>query len=185
VLFVDDDEALLRAIRRNLRLEPLRVRTALGADEALEVLEAEPIDVVVSDLEMPGTNGIELLSAVRARYPKVVRMLLTGSATLTSALEAINEGEVARFFLKPFDSELFLASLALLEERIARAQHVGAESTRPARAEALESWLEARFPGIRPLEASEGEVELELDGLLFELDRDEAMRAVARLVRTG
>lgn len=103
LLFVDDDPALLDAIKRNFRKEPYSLFTALTAEEALEVLEREEMDVVVSDENMPGMSGIEFLSTIKRKYPRVVRMMATGHVTHETAIRAINEGHVFRFLAKPFD----------------------------------------------------------------------------------
>lgn len=103
LLFVDDDPALLDAIKRNFRKEPYSLFTALTAEEALEVLKREEMDVVVSDENMPGMSGIEFLSTIKRKYPRVVRMMATGHVTHETAIRAINEGHVFRFLAKPFD----------------------------------------------------------------------------------
>ncbi len=78
VLLVDDEPLLLRALARMLRNAPLRVVSANTAEEALELLEAMSYAVVVSDLSLPGMDGLELLGLVRERWPAAGRLLLTG-----------------------------------------------------------------------------------------------------------
>lgn len=101
VLLVDDEPNILEGLKRNLRKEPYRILIALSAKEALKILENNPIDVVVSDHDMPGMNGTELLAEVHKRYPDTLRFILTGKATLQMAIDAINKGAVHRFFTKP------------------------------------------------------------------------------------
>jgi two-component system probable response regulator PhcQ len=101
VLFVDDEPRLTEALKRALRKEPYEIRTAGCADEALDILARESVDVVVSDENMPKMSGSELLSIVRTRYPDTIRIVLTGNARLDVAIRAINEGEIYRFFTKP------------------------------------------------------------------------------------
>ena len=105
VLIVDDDAGVLAALTRLLRTSQIAVLTAGGGERALAVLEAEApaISVIISDYDMPGMNGVELLRAVRLRWPAVVRVLLTGRADLPTAARAVNEGQVARLFVKPWD----------------------------------------------------------------------------------
>ncbi len=103
VLFVDDEVNILKAITRLFRREPVRVYTASCAPEALALLEAESIQVVVSDQRMPGVAGVKLLGEVRARFPHVVRILLTGNAEIDVAVEAINHGQIYRMLTKPWD----------------------------------------------------------------------------------
>jgi DNA-binding NtrC family response regulator len=87
VLFVDDDPAVLVTFPRVLRREPYRVVVAASATAALAILEREPIDVVVSDQQMPGMRGTELLAQVKRLYPATIRIILTGEAGTTSDAE--------------------------------------------------------------------------------------------------
>src|SRR5215470_5873259 len=85
ILFVDDDANILEAYRRQLRKQ-FTIETALGAEEGLEVIRSRgPFAVVVSDLRMPGMDGIQFLSAVREATPHSVRCMLTGHADLDAA----------------------------------------------------------------------------------------------------
>ncbi len=77
---------------------------------------------------MPGMSGLELVKIVRREFPATLRMLLTGAGTMDRAIEAINEGEVHRFFTKPFDFELFLATMKRLAERIEKLRGATASS---------------------------------------------------------
>ncbi len=101
VLCVDDEQNVLDGIRRNLR-NSFEIVTAAGSVEALMTLAREaPFDVVLSDLQMPGVDGIALLRRVRQQWPDTVRVLLTGNADLAAASAAVNEGSVFRFLTKP------------------------------------------------------------------------------------
>jgi len=152
VLFVDDDEGVLRAVSRALDHAPFELLTTSSPAEALRLLGERPIDVVVSDLEMPLMGGLDLLRIVRLRHPLVLRMVLTGGATVERALEAINVGEVARLFEKPFDVRLFRDSIVALMERIERARREGAEAHRAVRHQALVRWAEDTFAGVTRIE---------------------------------
>ena len=101
VLLVDDDENLLLGLRRVLRRDSLEILTARSGSEALRVLETQHVDVVVTDQDMPMMNGTELLARIHLNYPDVIRLMLTGKATLDVALEAINSGAVNGFLQKP------------------------------------------------------------------------------------
>ncbi len=147
VLFVDDDAALLRSIVRSVRNGPFEVLSANGAGEALAILEARPIDVLVSDIDMPEMSGLDLVKLVRLEHPSTVRMLLTGAGTVERTLEAINEGEVYRFFNKPFDAELFRATMRTLVERLGSLRRNGVAEARAARVRELHRWVEDVFPG--------------------------------------
>jgi DNA-binding NtrC family response regulator len=101
VLFVDDDLNLLDGIARSLRQEPYEIHKAGSAQEALDFLKLHAADVVVADEQMPGMSGTIFLSCVRELYPDTVRFILTGTATIDTAINAINIGGITRFFLKP------------------------------------------------------------------------------------
>lgn len=117
VLLVDDEEGVLRSLERVLADEGYRILTARSASEALNILAAETIGVIVSDERMPGMRGAELLDFVRTRHPETVRILLTGQATLEAAIQAVNAGEIFRFFTKPWsDPDLILAVRMALEK---------------------------------------------------------------------
>lgn len=148
VLFVDDEDAVLRSISRILARTDLDVLTTTHPADALEQLAATRVDVIVSDIDMPEMNGLQLLERVRREHPRVLRMLLTGAATVDRALHAINEGEVVRFFRKPFDVEVFRRSMSALAHRIESMRAEGAEVERRRRAAALQGWVTSRFPDL-------------------------------------
>ena len=111
ILCVDDDPNILDGYKRQLRKE-FELTTAVGPEEGLRmVTEQGPFAVVVSDLQMPGMNGVEFLANVRTREPDTVRMLLTGNAELQGAIEAINQGQIFRFLTKPCAAEVLGGSL--------------------------------------------------------------------------
>jgi len=162
VLFVDDEAALLAGLRDALRKEPYEMLTATSAAEALEILERRPVDVVVSDEQMPGMGGSQFLSVVRRRYPKTIRIILSGQASMQAVIRAINEGEIYRFLTKPC-SPIQLAQTirdALLIRSLAReSSRVLAASKK--RRTALEK-LEEKHPGLTHVERSEdGSIVLE------------------------
>ena len=101
ILLVDDDEMLLAGLKRQLR-NKFRVETAISGEEAVKMVEERgPYAVVVSDYMMPGMNGIEFLSRVKQSDPDTIRMMLTGSADMTTAIKAVNEGSIYKFHPKP------------------------------------------------------------------------------------
>lgn len=105
ILCVDDDVNILEGYRRQLRKE-FSPEIAVGSTEGLQVLTTQgPFSVVVSDLQMPGMNGIQFLSKVRELSPDTTRLLLTGKADLQSAIDAINQGQIFRFLTKPCSSD--------------------------------------------------------------------------------
>lgn len=78
LLLVDDEPGILSALRRCLRREPYELLAAESCAEALRLVEAQPVDLVLSDQMMPGMTGLQLLERVAARRPRAIRMLITG-----------------------------------------------------------------------------------------------------------
>ena len=101
VLFVDDDENILRSFARTLRQQPYKLYTARSGEEAMLILKTREINVLVSDECMPGMSGNDLLAWVAENCPHVIRILLTGRATIEIAIRAINDGAVYQFLTKP------------------------------------------------------------------------------------
>ncbi len=101
VLLVDDEPHVTEALMRNLRAEPWELFTASTGREALEACKRHDFTVVVSDEQMPGMSGSSLLAEIHREYPRTVRIILTGQASVEAAIRAINEGEVYRFLTKP------------------------------------------------------------------------------------
>lgn len=106
VLFVDDEENILKALRRLFIDESFETLTAASGEAALELLaRRDDCAVVVSDQRMPGLSGVELLSRVRRQHPLTVRILLTGYADIEAAMDSINRGGVYRYITKPWQDE--------------------------------------------------------------------------------
>ena len=91
VLYVDDEEGNLLAFRAGFRRE-LEVFTAKSGQEGLALLENTPVQVVISDQRMPGMNGTEFLAQVRERWPRAVRIMLTGYSDLQGVVDATPTG---------------------------------------------------------------------------------------------
>lgn len=111
ILCVDDDPNILAAYQRQLHKQ-FHIETALGGSAALKILSTgEPFAVIISDLRMPGMDGIEFLAQVRQIAPNTVRMMLTGNADLQAAMEAVNQSNIFRFLTKPCSSEALTLAL--------------------------------------------------------------------------
>jgi len=124
LLIVDDEPNILNSLKRLLRREGYRLFVAGGGDEALTVLSNEKIDLILSDGRMPGMSGIELLQKVKAAHPDVVRIILSGYTDAGEVASAINDGEVFRFILKPWnDDELKITLRHSLEHRRLREEN--------------------------------------------------------------
>ncbi len=105
VLFVDDEQGILNALKRSLLGEPYETLFANSGRKALEILEQEEVHVIVSDLCMPEMGGLELLMIVKNSYPHVIRLVLSGHTDKDNLLKAINQGEISRFITKPWKSD--------------------------------------------------------------------------------
>ena len=105
VLFVDDEGRVLSCLKRGLLGEPYETLFAKSGKEALEILEKNEVHVIVTDMQMPEMDGLELLRIIKKDYPHIVRMILSGFADIQTLLGAINQGEIFRFITKPWDFE--------------------------------------------------------------------------------
>ncbi|GAB5604914.1 HD domain-containing phosphohydrolase [Sideroxyarcus sp. TK5] len=103
ILFVDDEANILSSLKRLFRPLGYRILTAESGAEGLEILQREPVDLVVSDMRMPEMNGAQFLEQVRARWPATLRILLTGYAEIDATIEAINKGHIYRYVSKPWE----------------------------------------------------------------------------------
>ena len=124
ILFVDDDANLLASCERNLRRR-YPMETAAGGELGLERIATRgPFAVVVSDMQMPGMNGIQFLSAVRERAPETVRIMLTGNADVEVATGVVNQGNIFRFLTKPVPTDVLCKALddALAQHRLVMAE---------------------------------------------------------------
>lgn len=111
VLLVDDDSNILSAYTRLLRGR-FEFETALGGEEALARIKAAgPYAVILSDMRMPAMDGIQFLAEAKIRTPDSVRIMLTGNADQTTAIEAVNRGNIFRFLTKPCDQGLLVSSI--------------------------------------------------------------------------
>ena len=111
LLFVDDEERILTAVKALFR-QDYDVTTAVGGDAALALIKESTYHVIVSDQRMPGLTGVELLRQARTLAPNAVRMLLTGYTDLAALVGSINQGEIFKFVMKPWDNEEIRKSIA-------------------------------------------------------------------------
>ena len=105
VLFVDDEVSILNTLKRLLRNEEYNLLTAASAQEGLELLSQQPVDIVISDMRMPGVSGTEFLEKVKDKYPAIKRMIMSGYADLESVVSAINQGNISQFISKPWNND--------------------------------------------------------------------------------
>jgi response regulator RpfG family c-di-GMP phosphodiesterase len=128
---VDDEPFVLEGISRQLRRD-YDVTVAAGGVPALEQLAHNgPFAVIVSDLRMPGMDGVELLNYVRQIAPDTVRLLLTGFADIEAAIAVVNEAQVFRFLTKPCHRDQLVKALeaGVQQHRLVTAERVLLEET--------------------------------------------------------
>ncbi len=105
VLCVDDEENILKSLKRLLRKENYRLVTACNGEEALALLKENDVHLVISDQRMPGMNGTKFLAQVKKEYPDAIRIILSGYTEVDSITEAINKGHIYKFLLKPWNDQ--------------------------------------------------------------------------------
>jgi len=111
ILCVDDEPNILSSLKRMFALVGYKVDTAEGGVMGLEILAQHPFDVVICDMRMPNMDGAEFFQKTRERHPNSVRILLTGYADTSSAIAAINQGEIYRYISKPWVDEELIATV--------------------------------------------------------------------------
>ncbi|WP_420590084.1 HD domain-containing phosphohydrolase [Bacterioplanoides sp.] len=105
VLLVDDEENILKSLTRTLRKCAVDVVTATSGKDALYIMENTDVDLIISDMRMPGMSGAEFLEIAARDYPKAIRILLTGYADLESTIAAVNKGKIACYMNKPWNDD--------------------------------------------------------------------------------
>src|SRR5271157_4062858 len=116
VLFVDDEENVLKSLRRLFLDEDIEILTASSGKEGLDLLKGKEVSVIVSDQRMPEMTGVEFLEKSNKISPNSVRILLTGYADITAVVSAINKGGVYRYITKPWnDTDLIISVLNAVE----------------------------------------------------------------------
>jgi len=148
-MLVDDEENVLRALERSLhRAGPYQIIKCAGPKAALEILEKEKVDVVVSDHLMPDMKGMDFLVEVRKLHPHVVRILLTGHADVEVAIQGINSGKLFRFLTKPWDDEELRAIVQKAMELSRVQRNSRAVIAELKQQEDAKKNLESKYPGI-------------------------------------
>ncbi len=108
ILIVDDEVEVLNALKKTLQRAKefdADISIASNAEEAKNKLSEKDYDLVLSDYNMPNTNGVQLLTWVKENYPEVVRIIITGYSDLETAREAINQANVHNYIEKPWDND--------------------------------------------------------------------------------
>jgi response regulator RpfG family c-di-GMP phosphodiesterase len=111
ILFVDDEKNILQSLERSLIKEPYNKLFAQSADQALDIFAKEPVHIVVSDMKMPGKDGLTMLRQIKAEYPNTIRMVLSGFTQVAQIIPSINTGEIFRYVTKPLEPSEFKKTL--------------------------------------------------------------------------
>ena len=152
LLIVDDEQNIRNALHRLLRKEPYEIVLASGPFEALEIVQEFEVGVVLSDHAMPGMTGIELLRRIKELDPRTIRMVLTGQADLEMAISAINNGEVTKFFTKPWDDHQLKADLRIAFNTLKLQAELHKVLDALRRKNQVIDYLERQHPGITNVE---------------------------------
>ncbi len=126
LLVIDDEIEIARSIYRQFRRQ-YKVYTATNGNDALEIMEKNPVQVVLSDQRMPGMTGVDFFSKIKDKYPEALKLILTGYSDIEAVVGAINEGQVFRYLTKPWNpGELEMAVEEAFEkyELIASNKHL-------------------------------------------------------------
>jgi len=104
ILYIDDEIHNLNAFKASFRRQ-YTVYTAESAEEARKVLLEQEVHIIISDQRMPKMTGIEFFESILEEYPEPIRILLTGYADINAVIDAINKGQVYKYFSKPWNEE--------------------------------------------------------------------------------
>lgn len=168
IMLVDDEENVLRALRRVLATEPWEVELFTEPEEALRRAATTPFDLVLSDYRMPRMDGIVFLGAFKELRPEAIRLILSGYADLEAVIDAINHAEIYRFISKPWQNydlkKILTDALAhrdLLLENQRLADRVRAQDAILNRQRHELERLEKEHPGITQVEwDADGSIQL-------------------------
>ena len=165
ILIVDDEENILHSLKRLFRKEEYDILTAKSGEEGLEILDSHDIDLIISDLKMPLMNGVEFLAKAKERNPDALRIMLTGQADIKAMLDAIDQGEVYRFLLKPWnDDELRITIKQALEFYYVQKENKSLIRTVKRQDRILDE-LEKEHPGISSVRKDpDGTIVLSVEG---------------------
>jgi len=101
ILVVDDEQIVLDSVVKHLRADDYSVRTVPSVRAALELLDQQKFEIVVTDLMMPRVDGLEFIRIIKERFPDILVIMMTGYATISSAGQATQQGAFA-YVAKPF-----------------------------------------------------------------------------------
>ena len=159
ILVVDDEEDILGLMTSALMNKDHTILTAKSGEEALETLKTHEVNLVISDQQMSSMDGLSLLKKIKLEYPDIITIMLTGYAKVDTAMDAINEAGVYKFFAKPFNIE----NLQAVVKRALELKHLIVDRDilfeKIKGKEAVYKEFERKYPGITHVKRdSEGHV---------------------------
>ena len=104
ILYVDDEENNLFSFKATFRIK-YQVLVAISGEEALKILDAKKVHVIITDQRMPEMTGVDFLEKVLEKYPDPMRILLTGYADMNAVVDAVNKGKIFHYLAKPWNEE--------------------------------------------------------------------------------
>ncbi|NCP54448.1 MAG: response regulator, partial [Rhodoferax sp.] len=138
VLCLDDEPNVLSALKRLFRGKGWTTITAESGAAGLQVMAAQTVDLVISDMRMPVMDGAQFLAEVRRRWPDTMRLLLTGYSDVSAIIDAVNRGEIYRYITKPWDdNDIILMVRGALEHQALSREKMRLEALTLAQNQAL------------------------------------------------
>jgi response regulator RpfG family c-di-GMP phosphodiesterase len=104
ILYVDDEENNLISFKATFRIK-YQIYTAINAADATKILDANDIQIIITDQRMPEMTGVELLESILDKHPEPMRILLTGYADMNAVIDAVNKGKIFHYLSKPWNEE--------------------------------------------------------------------------------
>jgi len=179
LLLIDDDQDMLDFLVQKLDDENYNIISTTSPTEALDYISSKNVDVIVTDEQMPEMSGTELMARAKNVAPNTLRIVLTGNATLESAVEAINSGGVYRYLMKPVN----IIDLALTLRQAIQQRELVNETRKLISVSQKQSNyiqdLETDYPGISGFETNaEGAI------LIEEPTETDSIEALIREINT-
>ncbi len=104
ILYVDDEQNNLVSFKATFRIK-YNVHTALSGEDAIKILNNNPIDIIITDQRMPNMTGVEFLESILEQFPDPMRILLTGYADLNAVIDSVNKGRIFHYLTKPWNED--------------------------------------------------------------------------------
>jgi DNA-binding NtrC family response regulator len=181
ILVVDDSAATLEVLERNLRSQGYRVMTAASVADALGILDATPVDLVITDFKMPRTSGIELVRHVRENLPDTEVMMITGYASVQGAVDAVKSG-AEEYLAKPFTGDELAEAVRRVLRKLAVRRAAGARGPATPRAP---MGLVGESGAMQPVFAAIAEAALTRATVLISGESGTGKELVARAIHYG